>query len=42
MKTKKKTESKGIVYDFNPIDTNNILDIDRHLVKRKKYKKCLD
>ena len=36
---KKKTVLKGIVkffsVDFNPIDTNNILDIHWYLVKRK-------
>ena len=34
----KKTELKGIVkmssVDFNPIDTNDILDIRKHLIKR--------
>ena len=34
----KKTGLKGIVkffsVDFNPIDTNNILDIHKHLIKR--------
>ena len=35
---KKETGLKGVVklfsVDFNPIDTNNILDIHRHLMKR--------
>ena len=34
----KKTELKGIVkmfsVDFNPIDTNDILDIRKHLIER--------
>ena len=38
----KQTELKGSVkffsVDFNPIDTNNILDIHRYLMKGKQYK----
>ena len=39
---KKKTGLKGIVkffsVDFNPIDTNNILDINKYLTKGTWYK----
>ena len=39
---KKKTGLKGVVkffsVDFNPIDTNDILDIYRYLMKRTRYK----
>ena len=39
---KKETGLKGVVklfsVDFNPIDTNDILDIHRHLMKRTWYK----
>ena len=39
MKKKKKTGLKGSVkffsVDFNPIDTNDILDINRYLMKGK-------
>ena len=37
-KKKKKTGLKGVVkffsFNFNPIDTNNILDIHKYLMKR--------
>ena len=37
----KKTGLKGVInffsVDFNPIDTNNILDIHKYLMKRKWY-----
>ena len=29
-------------FDFNPIDTNDILDIHKYLIKGKEYKKCLE
>ena len=39
---KKKTELKGVLkffsVDFNPIDTNNITDIHKYLMKKTKYK----
>ena len=38
----KKTELKGVLkffsVDFNPIDTNNITDIHKYLMKKTKYK----
>ena len=33
-----KTNSNFFSVDFNPIDTNNNLDIDAYLMKRKQYK----
>ena len=40
---KKKTESRGIVNFFyiNPIDTNDILDIHKYLMKGTWYKNVL-
>ena len=42
----KKTRLKGIVNvfpnDYNPIDTGDILDIHRYLMKEKKLKQCFE
>ena len=42
---KKKTGLKGLVkcfsINFNTIDTSNVLDIHKSLMKRKQYKKGL-
>ena len=39
----KKTALKGVVkffsVDFNPIDSNDILDIHKYLMKRTQYKR---
>ena len=43
--TTKKTGLKGLVkcvsINFNTIDTSNVLDIHKSLMKRKQYKKGL-
>ena len=41
-KNRIKTKCKYLSIDFNPIDTNNILDIHRHLMKKRNTKKCFE